>query len=42
MFILTPTAIGTLIVIGLAILVGLVALWYWRYTNNHLYGKESP
>jgi flotillin len=30
---LSPAAIATIIVIGLAILIGLIALWYWRYTK---------
>ena len=30
---MTTATIATLIVLGLAILAGLIALWYWRYTK---------
>jgi flotillin len=30
---LSTATIATLIVVGLAILIGLIALWYWRYTK---------
>lgn len=33
MFTLTPAAIAWIIILGLAIIVGLIALWYWRYTK---------